>query len=79
MKKYRVSVQYDIDRILDFIRHRHLIPAWPATDFYCLKSAEIYAFQAALATGLNCTVKLVDDDLQSAVRARIQYLLGAKQ
>ena len=78
MKKYRVSIEYSMDQLLEQIRNRHLTAAWPPREFYCRKSAEYYAFHAAMATGTNCKVKEVNPDQHSRLRDRVKHILGAE-
>jgi hypothetical protein len=78
MKKYRVSVQRNMDQLLEQIRNRHLLSQWPSREFDDKESAEMYAFEAGLATGITCVVKEIDPDQYSTLRDRVKHILGAE-
>ena len=59
MKTYRVTVEVSIGEVLEMVKNRDNpeYKNWFSKDFYCVKSAERYAFDVALHTGK--TIKIV--------------------
>ena len=80
MKKYRVTIHSNMEQLLEEIRNRTNpeYTRWPTQDFYCRRSAEVYAFQASLATGRTCTIKAIDPNQYRSLRDRIEHQWGLK-
>lgn len=77
MKTYRVQVEHTTTDILEYIRNRHNaeFQKWNSKDFYCLKSAELYAFNVSLHTGNPTKIKLIDlHDDRIRVQDRLRKL-----